>query len=94
MEVEVKTITSINEIINRLREDGDLRECSEKLDAYGYTDEDDIGFYQQACEYMIKIINAMQKQVIEHDWLVESTTHMADPFTLVPFDRLEAARGL
>ena len=52
---KIINITSIKQIIEKLQTDGDLRE-KEIHENYKVYEDDELGFYQQACEYLIKKI--------------------------------------
>lgn len=52
---KIINITSIKQIIEKLEADGDLRK-KEIQENYKIYEDDDLGFYQQACEYLIKKI--------------------------------------
>ena len=54
--MSIKKIESVKDIIKKVECDGDVREgndwCTEP---YEYLEGDDLGFYQQACKYLLNI---------------------------------------
>jgi hypothetical protein len=53
------TINSISQIIDKLVEDGDLRN-KEFDSSFICSEDDDLGFYQQACDFLIPIANSVK----------------------------------
>jgi hypothetical protein len=54
MDCDIEIITSAEQIMQKLSDDGDLRFGGENdLEDFEFAEDDELGFYQQGCEYLI-----------------------------------------
>lgn len=56
--IEIECIDDVKDSLSNL---GDLREEGESLVEYQALEDDDLGFYQQACEYLLNFISTKEK---------------------------------
>ena len=70
-EAEVITIDFLSDITNRLEMDGDLR-AGRHFRNYRCMSDDDLGFYQQACEFLIQKLAEIQTCKEGHKFIAKS----------------------
>jgi hypothetical protein len=53
----------VDGIKKRMEDEGDCRD-GDYYDTYQCNDDDELGFYQTACDYLLHVIESLRKQVV------------------------------